>query len=451
MTAACVLQVAESDADGGAARASYRLHRMLLEHGGALDLSSAMLVCHKVTSDASVAVGRACTRTRLQASLRYHLQRWRSRGFSTASDALHSIAWPATGLGAELARAQADVLHLHWLGRDTLSVEEIGALRGPIVWTMHDMWPFCGAEHYTDDSRYVSGYTRASRPAHESGTDLNRWTWERKKRAWRTPMHLVAPSTWLRDCVQRSHLMHDWPCAVIPNPLDLSVFQSMDKREARQRLSLAADVPVVLFGAIGGSADRRKGADLLLEALARLRALDAGGSTPALQLLVFGEQAPADAGHAFAQVAAVLGAPLRSVGELRDDAQLRLHYAAADVMVVPSRIDNLPQTATEAMACGTPVVAFRLGGLPDIVQHQQTGYLAEPLDATSLAEGIRWVLSDEARRRTLSDAARAFAEQNWAQVVVARQYANVYREVLAQTTPARGRVPESRLAPEENG
>lgn len=120
-------------------------------------------------------------------------------------------------------------------------------------------------------------------------------------------------------------------------------------------------------------------------------------------------------------------------------------------MVVPSRIDNLPQTATEAMACGTPVVAFRLGGLPDIVQHQQTGYLAEPLDATSLAEGIRWVLSDEARRRTLSDAARAFAEQNWAQVVVARQYANVYREVLAQTTPARGRVPESRLAPEENG
>lgn len=442
MTAARVLQVAASDADGGAARAGYRVHQMLLEHGGALDLSSAMLVCHKVTSDPSVAVGRACSRTRLQASVRYHRQQWRCRGFSTASDALHSIAWPATGLGAELARAQADVLHLHWLGRDTLSVEEIGALRGPIVWTMHDMWSFCGAEHYADDSRYVSGYTRATRPAHESGTDLNRWTWQRKQRAWNTPMHLVAPSTWMRDCVRRSHLMHDWPCAVIPNPLDLSVFRSMDKREARDRLGLPAELPVVLFGAIGGSADRRKGADLLLEALATLRARDAGGSTPALQLLVFGEQTPTAAGHAFERVAAMLGAPLRSVGVLRDDAQLRLHYAAADVMVVPSRMDNLPQTATEAIACGTPVVAFRLGGLPDIVQHERTGYLAEPLNPTSLAQGMRWVLSDAARRRALSDAARAFAEQRWAPTIVMRQYADVYREVLSQVTPARGTVPE---------
>ncbi len=451
MTPVRVLQVAASDADGGAARAGYRLHQMLLEQGGALDLTSAMLVCHKVTSDPSVAVGRACARTRLQESLRYHRQRWRSRGFGTASDALHSIAWPATGLGAELARAPADVLHLQWLGRDTLSVEEIGALRRPTVWTMHDMWSFCGAEHYADDSRYVSGYTRATRPAHESGPDLNRWTWERKERAWRTPMHLVAPSTWLRDCVRRSRLMHNWPCTVIPYPLDLSVFRSMDKREARQRLGLPAEVPAVLFGAIGGSTDRRKGADLLLEALAKLRTPNAGGSTPNLQILTFGEQPQTDAEHAFAQVAAMLGAPLRSFGVLRDDAQLQLHYAAADVMVVPSRMDNLPQTATEAMACGTPVVAFRLGGLSDIVQHEQTGYLAEPLDTTSLAEGIRWVLSDAARRRALSDAARVFAEQRWAPAIVAQQYADVYRQALAVATPARGTAPERRPAPKENG
>ncbi|MHB0963916.1 MAG: glycosyltransferase [Gemmatimonadaceae bacterium] len=443
------MHVCASDGEGGAARATYRIHRALAECTDG-EVTSAMRVCNKVTEDAAVQ-GGPCARSRLRRSLRYRLQRYRTHGFSTASDAFHSVAWPATGLGDELARSLADLVHLHWLGRDTLSVEEVGKLRQPVVWTMHDMWSFCGAEHYTDDSRYVSGYTRATRPAHETGPDLNRWTWKRKARAWRTPMHLVAPSTWLRDCVRRSHLMHDWPCAVIPNPLDLSVFRLMDKREARMRLGLPADVPVVLFGAIGVSADRRKGADLLLEALAKLRALDATGSTPARQLLVFGERTPTDAEHAFEQVAAMLGAPLRSVGVLRDDAQLQLHYAAADVMVVPSRMDNLPQTATEAMACGTPVVAFRLGGLPDIVQHERTGYLAEPLDSTSLAEGIRWALADETRRRALSAAARTYAEKRWAPVVVARQYATVYREVLAQATPARGAVPQRGLAPEEDG
>jgi glycosyltransferase involved in cell wall biosynthesis len=143
-----------------------------------------------------------------------------------------------------------------------------------------------------------------------------------------------------------------------------------------------------------------------------------------LRLVVFGEEQPAEPLD--------VGFAVHYAGVLRDDERLRLHYAAADVMVVPSRLDNLPQTATEAMACGTPVVAFRIGGLPDIVEHCRTGYLAEPLDTASLATGIAWVLQDHARRGELGDAARTTAERRWAPRVVAQAYVELYEDALAR-------------------
>ena len=178
-------------------------------------------------------------------------------------------------------QGQVDLVHLHWLGDGTLSIEEIGRLPMPLVWTLHGQWAFCGAEHYTSpplpgetascDERFAAGYSHASRPAHEGGPDLNRRTWLRKQRAWRRSIHIVCPSHWLADCARRSTLIGEWPIKVIPNPTDLNVWAPCDKAQARALLGLPAERPLVLFGAIGGSADPRKGADLLLEALQRLR------------------------------------------------------------------------------------------------------------------------------------------------------------------------------------
>ncbi|WP_411875737.1 glycosyltransferase [Vulcanococcus limneticus] len=437
-----ILHVNASDIIGGAARAAYRIHRSLVEHGSALQLKSQMRVISQVSDDPSVIGGPPAGQSALWRRLQPRLAQQARRGFRTGNPTMHSIAWPATGLGSELQarhrQGQIDLLHLHWLGDSTLSIEEIGRLPMPLVWTLHDQWAFCGAEHYTSpplpgerassDERFAAGYSPASRPGHESGPDLNRRTWLRKRRAWRrpsrAPIHIICPSTWLAHCARRSDLMADWPITVIPNPIDLIVWSPCDQAQARALLGLPPDRPLVLFGAVGGTADPRKGADLLLEALRRLCTQVAGTPLEPLELVVFGQSRPLQP--------PALGFPIHYTGRIADDISLRLLYAAADVMVVPSRQEAFGQTASEAHACGTPVVAFATGGLVDIVDDRITGALADPFDPLSLAAAIRWVLEDPQLRLQLGTAARQRAERLWDPARVAGLYGEAYQESLGR-------------------
>jgi len=333
----------------------------------------------------------------------------------TGNPVIHSPAVVSSSWPERLNASDADVVHLHWVQGEMLSIADIARIRKPIVWTLHDMWAFCGAEHYTTDHRWCEGYRRDNRPAHESGFDLNRYCWLRKRKHWRRPLQIVCPSQWLADCVRASALMHEWPVAVVPNPIDTARWQPIDQPLARQLMGLPQDCHLLLFGAMGGGNDPRKGIDLLLATLALLR------SEPTLQnlqLVVFGQLAP--------QSPPQLGFPVHYIGHLHDDLSLRALYSAADVMVISSRQDNLPNTGLEAHACGTPVVAFNTGGLPDIVDDRVTGALAEPFEPASLAAAIRWVLEDSQRRQQLGAAARARAEQLWAPERVAGLYADTY-------------------------
>ena len=431
-----ILHVNASDIIGGAARAAYRIHRSLVEHGAVHGLSSQMRVISRLSDDPTVISGPPAGQSPIWRRLQPRLVHQARRGFRTGNPSLHSIAWPATGLGAELhqrhRQGEAALVHLHWLGDGTLSIEEIGHLPMPLVWTLHDQWAFCGAEHYTSpplpgenassDERFAAGYSPASRPSHEGGTDFNRRTWLRKRRSWRRPIHIVCPSHWLADCARRSTLMGDWPITVIPNPIDLNVWSPCDQAQARALLGLPAERSLVLFGAMGGSADPRKGADLLLEGLRRLLSQVSGTPLEQLELVVFGQSRPAQPPD--------LCFPIHYSGHLYDDLSLRLLYAAVDVFVIPSRQDNLPNTGLEAHACGTPVVAFATGGLVDIVDHHNTGALAQPFDPLSLAAAIRWVLEDPQRRRQLGLAARQRAERFWDPARVAGSYAEVQEQAL---------------------
>ncbi|WP_087068399.1 glycosyltransferase [Cyanobium sp. NIES-981] len=336
----------------------------------------------------------------------------------TANPVLHSPAWLPCRLDRELNAFDADLLHLHWVQGEMLSIEAIGRLHKPLVWTLHDGWAFCGSEHYPDgaeDRRYQQGYHRGNRPPNHHGLDLDRWCWQRKRRHWKRPMQLVCPSRWLASCVERSALLRDWPVRVIPHPLPTDLYRPWPQALARQLFALPAEAPLLLFGAIGGSRDPRKGWDLLAPALQQL-----AHTQPSLQVVVFGQSEPADPPR--------LGLPIHYVGALHDNQALALLYSSADVMVVPSRMEALGQTASEAQACGVPVVAFNATGLPDVVEHLRTGYLAAPFDPTDLAAGIRWVLEDDERRSKLGAMARSRAAQLWQPAGIARQYLEVYEQ-----------------------
>ena len=209
--------------------------------------------------------------------------------------------------------------------------------------------------------------------------------------------------------------MRDWPVTVVPNPIDTDRWKPLDQALARSLLGLPVDVPLLLFGAMGGGRDPRKGFDLLLDTLLHLR-----GELEGLQLVVFGQLAPRQPPD--------LGFPIHYTGHLHDDLSLRALYSAADLLVIPSRHDNLPNTGVEAHACGTPVVAFNTGGLPDIVKHKRTGYLARAFVTEDMAAGIRWVLAEG---QTLRVNARERAVQNFASATVAEQYRIVYEGAIA--------------------
>jgi glycosyltransferase involved in cell wall biosynthesis len=408
------LIVNHSDINGGAARAAYRIHHALRSS----HIQSRMLVNVAASADWSVQ-GPTSKWGKAFGQMRPQLATPLCKLFRTANPIIHSPAvlpsrWP------ELLNAtDADVVHLHWVQGEMLSIADIARIRKPIVWTLHDMWAFCGAEHYTTDYRWCDGYHRDNRPQYESGFDLNRWVWQRKRKYWRRPMQIVCPSHWLADCARSSALMANWPVAVIPNPIDTARWQPIDQRLARQLLGLPQDCLLLLFGAMGGGKDPRKGGDLLLAALAQLCC---ESSLHNIQLVVFGQLAP--------QSPLQLGFPVHYTGHLHDDLSLRALYSAADVMLIPSRQDNLPNTGLEAHACGTPVVAFNTGGLSDIVDERVTGVLAEPFDPASLASSIRWLLEDEQRRRAMGSAARERAERLWNPPRVAGLYAEVYGNAM---------------------
>jgi glycosyltransferase involved in cell wall biosynthesis len=336
---------------------------------------------------------------------------------------LHSLALIPSGLVTKINKADVDIVQLNWICNEFLSVEDIGRIKKPIVWRLSDMWPFCGAEHYTDDgpnARWRFGYNKNNRPSNHKCLDIDRMVWNRKRLSWKKPMHIVAPSNWMANCVRNSELMRNWPVSVIPATVDIHQFKPCDKLFSRKVLGLPATCKLILFGAVGGIKNRTKGSDLLQKAVIHGVSHDLFGDAEGL---IFGQYAPLKPPN--------FGIPLHWLGYVSNDAKLALIYSAADITVVPSRQDNLPQTAIEAQACGCPVVGFKTSGMPDAVLDRETGYLAKAYDILDLAFGINWVLSDKARHSTLSSAAREHAMRRWSPEIVVKQYLAVYEQVLA--------------------
>lgn len=402
---------------GGAARAAVRLLRALRGHGVQATLHTP---CIDSPESGVKAIGRwpTATHARMRLALDQY-PRW-LRGHA-GTDQFTTGLGPAP-VGLERAFDAADLLHLHWIGKGTLPLRRLARLSLPVVWTLHDQWPITGGCHYDAGcGRFAYGCGSCPVLGSTRATDLSARLFQMKRSAYRDiDLSFIAPSRWLADQVRAAPLGRDHPVHLIPNALDRTVFSpGTDRAAARRALRLPATARVVAFSAMGGTQEPRKGFDLLQDALRQLATTLPHADT---HLLVIGGTVTA---------AADLPLPARGTGHIEDEPALARVLAAADLLVAPSRQDNLPNTVLEALACGVPAVAFDIGGMPDLIEHQRSGYLAQPFDAADLAAGIAWVLGDDDRHRALCLAARDSTER-YAPASIAARHVGLYEALLTR-------------------
>lgn len=403
-----ILHYGYSDQIGGAAKASYRLHQSLLQAGA----DSEMLVGHKCTKDPRVhepsGLGKLWQKiTPKLDSLPLKLSRG-ARPFS-------STAWVGADLSFYENLYKPQVNQLHWLGAGFARLESLARLQRPVVWRLADAWAMAGAEHYAGASkRFIEGYDKTSG---SGGFDVDRWVWNRKVKVFPQIKNLtvVTPSKWLAECARQSLLLRNRRIEVIPTGHNIQSFSPADKTAARKKLGLPLDKKLILFGAADATKDPRKGFGHFEKALDLL-------STQDVVCVVFGGSDKNILSHSKIKT--------YSLGWF-DPSQLSDVYNAADVFVASSVEENLANTVIEAMACGIPVVAFSIGGMPDVITHQKDGFLVNQIGAVGLSEGIQWVLADQARWKGLSQHARRKILDGFTLELQAQRYIKLYEDILS--------------------
>ncbi|MDJ1169591.1 glycosyltransferase family 4 protein [Roseofilum sp. BLCC_M154] len=341
--------------------------------------------------------------------------------YDKSSKSLFSVQWVPDEVSGKLKILKPDVVNLHWISQGFMQVETLAQLPYPLVWTSHDMWGFTGGCHYTEGcDRYLKSCGQCPQLNSSKDNDLSRWIWQRKAKAWcNLPLTIVTPSHWLADCARNSSLFANKRIEVIPNGLNTKIYKPMNRRAARERLNLPADKHLVLFGALNPTSDPRKGFQYLEPAL---KSLSQSDWKDKIELVIFGASRPEQEPE--------LGFKIHYLGQFKDDVALSLIYASVDLFVAPSVQDNLPNTIMESMACGTPVVAFKIGGIPDMIEHENNGYLAQPFESEDLAQGMGWILQDQERYNELCDRARRKVEQEFTLEIQAKNYLDLFTELI---------------------
>jgi len=379
-----VVILSTSDNQGGAARATYRLHQSLRKH----KLDSRILVKEKSSSDervfgpkTQISKGLALTKESFDAiPLKFYQNR---------KDLPFSPQWVPDRVIEKVHNLSPDVVNLHWVSGGYLRIETLAKLNRPIVWTLQDMWAFTGGCHYTEGcNRYMQSCGACHQLASDLDWDLSKWIWKRKATSWRNiNLTVVAPTTWMAECAQSSSLFKDLRVEVIPFCLDTEIYRPIEQAVAREVLGLPQDKKLILFGALQATSNRRKGYHLLKSALHILSKSDWRNK---VGVCVFGASKQDSSSD-------LTGLKSHYFGYIQDDMSLAMIYSAADIMVVPSIEEAFGQTASESLACGTPVVAFNATGLKDLVTHQEDGYLAKPVSKRELTTTVNYFISEEAR------------------------------------------------------
>lgn len=401
---------------GGAARGAYFLHRSLKLQG----IDSRFFIADEDASTKfpdvevlSLGINDIMTRNRYRFFEEYI--------FNSNPDKNNDLFSVGSGIFDEkMIRLsyEADLFHFHWINDSFCNLEILNKINIPIVWTFRDMWPFTGGCHYSKGcERFKYGCGNCPALGSHIEDDLSKKVYRRKEKIDLKKTFPVAISGWLQESASSSQLYRDKKITLIPNCIDTNIFIPFDKFEMRKKFNLPYNKNIILFGAINSFKDKRKGLSELLDALKFIKNKDK------YHLATFGD--------ADSDVIREIGFSYSNFGVVNDDYLLAQIYSAASVFVAPSLEEAFGKTIVEAMACGTPVVAFGATGPKELILHKENGYLARPFDVKDLSAGIQFILEHE-NISFLNERARKTVVNNYSLSVVSSQYISLYNSILEE-------------------
>lgn len=415
-----VVIINTSEHIGGAAVAAQRLVKALHRKG----ISVSMLVRDKQSSDKNVFSINTNVVVQFINLFRFYWERLviflftclrRKNLFRV------SIANVGEDISYHPSVRNADIIHLHWINQGFLSLRDIHKLiklGKPIVWTMHDMWPCTGICHHARDCDKYQKKCNSCFFLHSScRNDFSSYVFKKKDLVYKNAnIIFVGCSNWLTQRARKSKLLQDKTVISIPNTLDRQIFYHQDKKTARETLGLPMDKRLLLFGALNVT-DERKGVYYLIEALKLIHVKN-------VELVVFGQIKE--------EIKNILPVPVHPIGYLSEEKKIALLYNAVDLFVTSSLEENLPNTIMESMACGTPCVGFDIGGIPEMIDHLQNGYVARYKDVEDLCHGIEWILDND-KYKDLSESCIKKVQSVYSEEVVTEKYISLYQELLDKT------------------
>jgi len=407
-----ILHISTTDCIGGSGRSAYRIHNGLRISG----YNSKMLVSRKITIDREVDF--------ISKGTYKYYDRFCGRVLNRIG--LNDVFYPSSyNLKNNKWFKEADIIQLYNLHGNYFSFTALSQISKykTIVWRLSDMWPITGHCAYSYDcEKWKTGCGKCPYPEEypELQTDTTKYLWKLKKITFDKieNMVIVAPSLWIKKNVEQSPILDGFKVLYIPNGVDTNIFKQKDKNEAKQKYNISKDSKVVLFIAEQLNTDKRKGGAYLVKALNSLNE----SLKKNIVLLMIGKEEMTNCGID-------KNIKIYKAGYINNDIDLAGLYQAADIMVLPTLADNLPNTILESMACGTPVVSFNVGGIPEIVKHKETGYLAELKNVNDLKNGIEKLLIDDDLRTNLSKQSVILINNNFKLKNEVKGYIELYKQI----------------------
>jgi glycosyltransferase involved in cell wall biosynthesis len=369
-----ILHVNYSDKKGGAAISVKRLHDLLIKK----NQESYLIVGDKNYQQKDI-ITHPTNLEKIKYIFKESFNRKISKIFYSNKNTTISLNILPSKILKIINRMNADIVNLHWIGNETLSLFDINKINTKIVWTLHDMWPFLGTDHYSSTADYSNGFK--DKKINNYYFNLDRFIWKLKKKNFNNVKKIICTSKWMYDKVNQSDLFNKKEIKIIELPIDQEFWKPLDKNISKKFLNIDSTKKVIVFGADNFLNNNRKGFSLFIEIIKYLKKTNKFE----FEVILFGETKNLDQ---FKHMNFI------NMGYINDDITKKLIYSAADVTVVPSVLEAFGLVAQEATHCGSPCVVFNNTGLTSIIEHKKNGYISNYNSINDMCEGVNWCLKE---------------------------------------------------------